>query len=100
VWTPGIDLGRLIDETLRVIDMSHKEAALTATMDPPQWTRALRGEQPLDLWKLRYLPLRFWQVFLPKFASALIQAWFDETVGERRMVRAELKDRQQERKEA
>lgn len=88
----GIDLGGLIEQTLRDVAMSHKEASLIAGMKPDTWSRALKGEQPLDLWKLRQLPIRFWHAFLPKLASALIQSWFEETCGERRMVRASLRE--------
>lgn len=87
----GINLGALFEETLRLCAMSHKEAAILAGMKPDAWSRAMKGEQPFDLWKLRHLPIRFWHTFLPKLASALIQSWFEEACGERRMVRAELR---------
>ena len=94
----GIDIGAIVAQTLHDCQMQHKEAYLVCGIDGASWSRSLRGEQPIDLWKIRLLPIRWWQAFLPKLASALIVAWWDEQTGERQMVRAETTE--QERKRA
>lgn len=94
----GIDVGKVLSDSLRECAMQHKEAWLVCEVDGAGWSRSLKGEQPLDLWKLRQLPIRFWHVFLPKLASALIQAWFEEACGDRRMVRAELRESDKEKR--
>jgi hypothetical protein len=80
--TSPIDVGVLIRDTCREIDMTLKEAALIQGIDFATWSRALSGAAPLDLWHLASLPMRFHRVFLMKFSSALIVSWFDERVVE------------------
>jgi hypothetical protein len=93
----GVDVGAEIIATLSEIQMAHKEASILCgypATDRSGFSRALKGEQPLDLWRLRHLPLTFWRVFLPKFASALIREWFDAMHGDYRMVRASIRDKE------
>jgi len=91
VVSAGVDVGAIIDATNRELDMSHKQCWLECEIDGASWSRMLRGEAPADLWRLRHLPLKWWQVFLGKFASALIRRRFDEMCGELRMVKADLR---------
>ena len=88
----GIDLGLILEQSLIECAMSHKEASLTCSVDEASWSRMLRGERPMDLWKLRQLPLKVFQVFLPKLASALIQQWMRDLAIPYRMARAEIKE--------
>jgi hypothetical protein len=98
----GIDVGLIAREAVTECGMSHKEAAIIQGYpDATQWAKALRGQAPLDLWYMRHMPNRYWQVFLPKFASALIrQLWVDMT-SDFRMAKADLSTSEQdERKRA
>lgn len=87
-----VDVGALVRATTTSLGMSLKEFAITTGMDESTLTKALRGAAPLDLWKLCRLPLTWWQTFLPKLASALIQAWFSEVTVDVRMAKADLRD--------
>jgi len=96
----GVNVGALIDQVCRELDMTHKDAWITCGYgDGAQWHRALKGEAPLDLWKLRNLPIKFWQLFLPKLASALIQRFFTDLEIPYRMTRADV-PRETERRSA
>lgn len=101
IVSDGVHVGALIDQVCRELDMPHKEAWLICGYgDGAQWHRALKGEAPLDLWKLRHLPIRFWQVLLPKLASALIQRFFTDLTVPYRMVRADVDERESEKRRA
>jgi hypothetical protein len=77
-----IDVGAIIRDTCREVDMALTEAARVMVIDEATWSRALRGDAPLDLWHIAKLPLRFWRVFLMRLSSALIKVWFDEHVAD------------------
>lgn len=101
VVAQGVDVGSIVATCLRELDLTHKDAWITCGYgDGAQWHRALKGEAPLDLWKLRLLPIRFWQLFLPRFASALIQSYFDNLCEPLRMARAELRDHEDSKRSA
>jgi hypothetical protein len=96
----GIDVGALIADTLIEIRMSHKEAALTCGVDQGNWTRGLQGLGPIDLWRVRLMPFRFWQVFIVKLTSALTVQWMHEVSADvKTMAVAKLRP-STERKEA
>jgi hypothetical protein len=93
----GINVGQLIDHAIREAGLTHKEAIALMHTDAGSWSRALRGQYPLDLWTLRFLPVKFWQVFLSAFAAALIRSWMDDLQAQpSTMAKADLQ--QQERK--
>ena len=78
----GIDVGELLVIALRKAGVSHKEAGLCCGVDASQWARSLRGNAPLDVWKLRHLPKKVWPLFMSALASALIQWWWLEEMRE------------------
>lgn len=82
VETAPVNVGAIIRETNREVDMSLKEVALVTGIDPATLSRALDGDGPLDLWRFSLLPMRWWRVFLMKLSSALIATWFDERVSD------------------
>jgi hypothetical protein len=100
----GVNVGALVAEVLSELQMSHKEAGIICgykETDRSGFSRALVAEQPLDLWRMRHLPILFWLRFIPKLASALIGDWFDGAVGERRvMAKAQLGNSSQQRRSA
>jgi hypothetical protein len=101
VVNDGVDVGGLVADCLRELDICHKEAWMVAGYgDGAQWHRALKGQAPLDLWKLRHLPIQFWQKFLPKLASSLIQQFFVDVAEPYRMAKADVKPVEHERKSA
>ncbi len=82
VETAPVNVGGIIRDTNREVDMSLKEIALVTGTDPATLTRALDGDGPIDLWRFSLLPMRWWRVFLMKLSSALIVSWFDEQVSD------------------
>jgi hypothetical protein len=97
----GVDVGSLIATVCRELDMPHTEAwIICGYRDGAQWHRALKGEAPLDLWKLRLLPWKFWERFLPRLGSALIARFFTDLIGPYRMVRADMDQRESEKRSA
>jgi hypothetical protein len=87
IVSDGIDVGGLLIDALRLVDVSHKEAGLCCGVDASQFARAIRGKAPLDLWKLRHLPKRVWPVFMAQMASALIVHWWCQEMTEHTSVR-------------
>lgn len=97
----GIDVGRLMEETIAERGLLHKDIYLTCQIDPSQWTRALHGQAPLDLWRLRQISdLQFWAIFLRKFSGALVEYWFKQKHVDVRMARASLHAAHDEQKRA
>lgn len=87
VTADGIHVGNVVRIALNDAHMEHKEAWICGGYpNQSQWSKALDGDAPLDLWRMRNFPLRFWQVFLPLMASALIRSWFDETRADMTLV--------------
>lgn len=98
----GIDMGALVGASINELGMQHKEAWLACGYpNASQWSKALIGEAPLDLWKMRHLPARFWRVFLMKLASAVICQFWDDVSGDMQMVKADVESsHSEERKRA
>lgn len=89
----GIHIGQLAERAMVECGMTLKELALTCEYrDASTLCRAFQGQAPLDLWHLRHAPIRWWQLFLAKLASALIVHQFDTLMGDCRMARAEIRD--------
>ena len=89
----GIDVGALIDRVVRDPrnELTHKECwILQGYPDPSQWSKAIHAQAPLDLWRMRHLPYRFWMPFLQELASAVIAQWWDARIGDLQMVKADL----------
>lgn len=86
----GVDVGRVIDDTLAELQMTHKEVWLTAGYTEGDWSNARQGRRSLDLWKLRQLPLRWWFVFLARLGSALILDHYKNLHAPYRMARASI----------
>jgi hypothetical protein len=94
----GVDVGSLVAKCVADLEMTHKDAWVTCGYgDGAQWHRALKGEAPLDLWKLRHLSIKFWQLLLPRLASALIQQFFSDLSVPYRMARADIERHEQKR---
>lgn len=94
----GVDVGAIAERTTMEVGMSLKELALTCEYpDSSTLCRAFKGQAPLDLWHLRHAPIKWWQVFLMKLSSALIEAWWDTRIGERQMLKADLRSKERER---
>lgn len=99
----GIDVGDLIVKAMGDVGLCHSEMWRDQGYpDPSQWSKALKGQAPLDLWRLRHLvknrgEMQFWAVFLSKFASALIARSFNQVFETFAMAKADI--RQQEQKE-
>lgn len=52
----GLHVGRVVREFLRDKHMQDKEAWLTCDIEnPANWSHAISGKRPLDLWRLRLL---------------------------------------------
>lgn len=108
----GIDVGRLACEATLEVGLSHKEAAiLQGYPDASQWSKALKGGAPLDLWAMRHLPNKWWHCFLQKFASALIKRLWEDLTADHtvaselaqvpyRMAKADVHPAVEERKRA
>lgn len=71
----GVNVGALIKDTLREIDLQVTSAARIQDVNEATWTRALQGAAPLDLWRMRTLGWPFWRVFAPKFIAASFALW-------------------------
>src|SRR4026208_178886 len=86
-----IDVGGMLDQTLRELGMDHKEAWIQMRYrDGSQFSRALKGEHgyPLDLWKLALLPWRVQATFWSKYIAAQAARLTDDLKADRlRMVR-------------
>jgi hypothetical protein len=98
----GLDVGAVVADVLRRLDLSQKQASIYCGYpagDCSGFSRALAGELPLDLWRLRHLPKEFWKEFIPALASAFIREWFADLLGDFKMARADIKARE-ERKRA
>lgn len=95
----GVDIGALIVKAMAEAELTHTAMWMDQGYpDPSQWSKALKGQAPLDLWRMRHIrSSKFWQTFLSKFASALIVAWYDELFGPTRMARANLREREERR---
>lgn len=96
----GVDIGAVIDASLRECDLSYKHAALVCRVNDMKFSRGLRGEGPIDLWWLRHLLVEkeFAKVFLSRLASALIVQFFDNMCGPLRMARAEITHAESQKK--
>lgn len=82
VESAPVNIGAIVRDTNREVDMSAKEMSLVTGVDPATLSRALDGDGPIDLWRFSLLPMRWWRVFLMKFSGALIASWFDERVSD------------------
>lgn len=82
----GINMGALVRQSMREVEMLDKEGWIACGYpSASQFSKALAGEAPLDLWRMRDMPAKFWRVFLFKLASAVIcQFWDDVTQSERK----------------
>lgn len=96
----GVNVGEVIEKTLAELTWSHKQCWLVCGIDGATWSRSMKGEAPIDLWKLRHLPREFWPVFLSKLASALIRTWFDDLCVPLRTAKAELRESVDEKRRA
>ena len=95
----GLNVGDLVEAAMREAGLFHKDMWIAQGYpDPSQWSKALHGQAPLDLWRMRALPIRFWQAFLPKFASALIVQMFDDLQVPLRMARSEIQEHEEKRR--
>jgi hypothetical protein len=96
----GVDVGALAAQCLVELGMTHKECWIVCGYgDGAQWHRALKGEAPLDLWRLRHLSIKWWQLFLPRLASALIQQFFSDLSVPYRMARASVDEHEQQQQQ-
>lgn len=93
----GINVGLVLDRVLHEIWMTHKEAALTCGMSEGKLSEGIDGVKPLDLWRLRHLPMRFWQAFLPALAAELIKQWMVDRCRPYRMLKCELREERKEK---
>lgn len=93
----GIDVGDLIVKAMGEVGLCHSEMWRDQGYpDPSQWSKALRGQAPLDLHRLRHLvknrqQMQFWAVFLSKLASALIARSFAQMFETYAMAKADLR---------
>src|SRR5688572_27839095 len=93
----GVDLGGLIVKAMGEAELTHTAMWVDQGYpDGTQWSKALRGLAPLDLWRLRKLctsrpHMVFWSVFLSKLASALIARSFQQMFETYQMARADLR---------
>lgn len=99
---PPIDVGGLLDSTLRELGMTHDEAwRNSGYRDGAAFSRALKGERgyPLDLWKIADLPWRVQASFWSKYIAAQAARLTDDLKSDRmRMVRFDqASDSQKER---
>lgn len=96
----SIDVGRLLDDTLRELGMTHKEAWIEmGCRDGAEFSRAMKGERPLDLWDFAKLPWRVQASFWSKYIAAQATRLTDDLKADRmRMVRFDqASDSQKER---
>ena len=89
----GIDVGALVRETTRELNMLDKEmyTAWNDANGAAEWSRAQDGFAPLDLWKMSEVPLKWWQAFLPKFGAALIKYHFRQLMGDLKQAKADIR---------
>jgi len=94
----GINIGALAERAMVECGYSLKAFALSCGYsESSTLSRAFHGLAPLDLWHLRYAPLKWWQVFLMKLSSELIRYHFDELMGDFKMARANLREYEESR---
>ena len=92
----GIDIGALIVKAMGEAELTHTAMWIDQGYpDASQWSKALKGQAPLDLWRLRQLHqsrphMVFWAVFLSKFASALIARSMAQLFEPLRMAKADI----------
>ena len=87
----GIDMGALVRASIEEVGMQHKGAWRECGYpNASQWSKALCGEAPLDLWKMRHMNAKFWRAFMLRLASAVICQFWDDLVGEREMVKSKF----------
>lgn len=99
--THAMWVGDLARRTTLELGMTDKEVAyVQGYPDSSQWCKALKGEAPLDLLRMVRLPIRFWQLFLPKLASALIAQHFEDLFGTPKMAKAEMPTHDQQKRSA
>lgn len=97
----GIHAGKLAQQAMVECGFSLKEFAyLCRYRDASTLCRAFQGQAPLDLWQLRWAPLSWWFAFLLKWTAELMRQRLDEAVGTLRMAKADLPQRDDERKRA
>ena len=100
----GIDLGALIVKAMGEAELTHTAMWVDQGYpDASQWSKALKGHAPLDLWRMRRLHtsrahMVFWSVFLSKLASALIARSFGQMFETYRMAKADLQIREDEQR--
>ena len=100
----GIDLGSLIAKAMGEAELSHSAMWIDQGYpDPSQWSKALKGQAPLDLWRLRKLctsraHMVFWSVFLSKLASALIARSFAQMFDAYQMAKADIQTQEDSQK--
>lgn len=92
----SIDLGDCLTRAIALNGITHKECWLTCEIDGASWSRMLRGQQPMDLWKLRRLPRPVLRDFFANIAAAFIRFWWDEAIP-LRMEKSDLRDERKER---
>ena len=88
----GLDVGRVVDEALVEVGMTHKDAWITqGYRDGAEWSRAIQGSRPLDLHKLAALPSRFQFAFIARYAAAQARRIVRGLVADRlRMARTQV----------
>jgi len=94
----GVNIGAIAERAMVECGYSLKAFALSCGYsESSTLSRAFHGLAPLDLWHLRYAPLKWWQVFLMKLSSELIRYHFDELMGDYKMARANLREYEESR---
>lgn len=98
----GVDLGGLIVKAMGEAELTHTAMWMDQGYpDGSQWAKALRGQAPLDLWRMRKLctsrpHMVFWSVFLSKLASALIARSFNQLFEPVRMAKADIRKHEED----
>ena len=102
----GVDLGTLIVKAMAEAEVTHTEMWMVQGYpDASQWSKALKGQAPLDLWRLRHLcqtraHMVFWTIFLSKYAGALIAQSVLRLFEPIHMIKADIQRHEDERKRA
>lgn len=93
----GIDVGAILRRVLAKHDLSFKAVWLQIEVDGASFSRALVGQQPLDLWRLRKLDARVFVDLLTALATAVVAQWFEDVQVPLRMAKVDPESVKKER---
>ena len=94
----GVDMGALVERAMQRAGVTHKQMWLAQGYpNASQWSKAIDGSAPLDLWRLRNCPIEFWFFLVQELIRAKA-ADFWRDLAPATVLKAELPQDASERK--